>query len=74
MRSWAVLKAPNRGLGAVLEASQRLLGNVFLACLRRHEEYLALLKGVLKPRVDSRTIFRRLGGGLEASCGVLKTS
>ena len=45
-----------------------------LAFWWRLEESLALFGGGLKPRVDWRTILRRLVGGLEASCGVLKAS
>ena len=39
---------------------------------RRLEQSLTLLGGGLKSRVDRRTIFMRLGGGLEASCGRLE--
>ena len=49
-----------------------------LAFLSRPEESSALPGGGLKPRVDWRTILRRLGGGLGASCrrleGVLEAS
>ena len=57
-------------LGGLSEAAQERA----LAFWRRLEESLARLGGGLKPRVDLRTILRRLGSGLEASCGVLKAS
>ena len=72
-----VLKPPWRRLGP----SWRLLRGcleVVLAFWRRLEESWALFGGGLKPRVDWRTILRRLGGGLGASCrrleGVLEVS
>ena len=39
---------------------------------KRLEKVLALLGGGLEPRVGWRTISKRFGGGLEASCAVLK--
>ena len=51
-------------LGSLLEAAWKHI----LAFLSRLEESSALLGGGLKPRVDWRTILRRLGGGLGASC------
>ena len=57
-------------LGGVLEAAWKRV----VAFWRRLEESLALLGGGLKLLVDWRTFSRRLGGGLEASCGVLKAS
>ena len=57
-------------LGDLLEAAWKR----FWFFWKRLEKVLALLGGGLEPRVDWRTILKRLGGGLEASCGVLKAS
>ena len=57
-------------LGNLLEAAWKR----FWFFWKRLEKVLALLGGGLEPRVGWRTISKRLGGGLEASCAVLKVS